>query len=110
MKSWLENRIYPKMHSIFHEKAIIFTCIYSELDGNMYKSLSPDMTSFLQSFQAEEIETLREDNFGSTTAYSPLFSESIKGETERINLQIGLRNQGMGGKTYTCSWHTHPND
>lgn len=99
MKDLLTYQVYPKINSVFHEKAIVFSCVYSELDGNMYESVSTDVTKFLQTFQAEEIETLREDNFVSTTAYSPLLSESIKGETEKFNLQLGLRNQGLGEKT-----------
>ncbi|WP_338471020.1 YwmB family TATA-box binding protein [Niallia sp. XMNu-256] len=99
IKDSLQNVTFPKINEVFHEKAMIFACIYSEIDGNMYESVSTHASKFLQAFQAEEIETLREDNFVSATAYSPLFSESIKGHTERINLQLGLRNQGLGGKT-----------
>jgi hypothetical protein len=98
-KDSLRKQIYPKIDAIFHGKATVFSCVYSELDGNMYESVSNDVTKFLQTFQAEEIETLREDNFVSTTAYSPLFSESINGETEKFNFQIGLRKQGLGEKT-----------
>ncbi len=99
IKDSLQNVIFPKISEIFADKAIVFSCIYSELDGNMNESLFTHSNKFLQAFQAEEIETLREDNFVSTTANSPLFSESIKGHTEKMNLQLGLRNQGLGGKT-----------
>jgi len=99
IKDLVKNSIIPKIDDIFQENTIIFSCIYSELDGKMYKSVSAYVTKLLQSFQAEEVETLKENNFVSTSAYSPLFSESIKGQTEEMNLQLGLRNQGLGGKT-----------
>ncbi|HVH96580.1 MAG TPA: YwmB family TATA-box binding protein, partial [Bacillus sp. (in: firmicutes)] len=34
-----------------------------------------------------------------TTAYSPLFGETIQTMTDEINLQLGVRKQGLGGKT-----------
>lgn len=99
IKDLVKNSIIPKTDDIFQENTIIFSCIYSELDGKMYKSVSAYVTKLLQSFQAKEVETLKENNFVSTSAYSPLFSGSIKGQTEEMNLQLGLRNQGLGGKT-----------
>ena len=78
---------------------MIFSCLFSELGGNMNESVSASVTRLLQAFQAKEVETLKEKNFVSTTSYSPLFSGAIQGETEQMNLQLGFRNQGMGGKT-----------
>ena len=65
----------------------------------MSKSVSEHVTSLLQAFQAQEIESLKEDSFISTTAYSPLFGETIQTMTDEINLQLGVRKQGLGGKT-----------
>jgi hypothetical protein len=99
IKRVVQNSIYPQFNKIFHEKVMIFSCLFSKLDGNMNESVSASVARLLQAFQAKEMETLKENNFVSTTSYSPLFSGAIQGETEQMNLQLGLRNQGMGGKT-----------
>ncbi|WP_428910087.1 YwmB family TATA-box binding protein [Niallia sp. Krafla_26] len=99
LKDSFSTIIFPTLDKIFHSNPTVFSCIYSELDGNMNESVSAHLTNLLHVFQAEELEMLREDNFVSATAYSPLFTESIKGHTEEFNLQLGLRNQGLGEKT-----------
>ena len=65
----------------------------------MNKSVSEHVNPLLQAFQAQEIESLKEDSFISTTAYSPLFGETIQTMTDEMNLQLGVRKQGLGGKT-----------
>lgn len=99
VKRVVQNSIYPKINAIFHENVTVFSCLFSELDGTIKGSVSASANRLLQMFQAKEVETLKEKNFVSTTSYSPLLSGSIQGETEQMNLQLGLRNQGMGGKT-----------
>jgi hypothetical protein len=99
VKRVVQNSVFPQFNNIFHEKVTVFSCLFSELDGNINEPVSAYVDHLLQKFQAKEIETLKEKNFISTSSYSPLFSGSIQGETEQINLQLGLRNQGMGGKT-----------
>lgn len=99
IKRVVQDFIYPKFNRIFHENVMVFSCLFSELDGNMNEPVSASVARLLQAFQAKEVETLKEKNFVSTSSFSPLFSESIQGETEQMNLQLGLRNQGMGEKT-----------
>ena len=65
----------------------------------MSKSVSEHVNHLLQAFQAQEIESLQEDSFISTTAYSPLFGETIQTMTDEMNLQLGVRKQGLGAKT-----------
>lgn len=98
-KDWLQASAFQKINSIFHGKAVIFSCIYSDFGDKMNKALSSQVNDLLKAFQAQEIETLKENSFISMTAYSPLFAETIKGPTEEINLQLGVRKQGLGGKT-----------
>lgn len=98
-KTVLEKVVFRKIDKLFDENPNIFSCIYSDLGDKMNKSLPSYVDSLLNAFQANEMETLNEDSFISTTAYSPLFSETIKGVTEDINLQLGIRTQGLGGKT-----------
>lgn len=98
-KEFLQIAVVEKLSDIFHEKAIIFSCIYSEFGDKMNKSLPSHVNDVLHAFDAKEIETLEEDSFISTTAYSKFFTETIKGQSEEMNLQLGVRNQGLGGKT-----------
>ncbi len=110
MKGSLQKEVFPTVSKIFHTKPTFFSCIFSEIGVNMNESVSAQLTNILPIFKAKEIEMLREDNFVSATAYSPLFTGSIKGQTEQFNLQLGLRNRRNGRKNYSCSWHTHHND
>ncbi|WP_394238546.1 YwmB family TATA-box binding protein [Niallia oryzisoli] len=98
-REFIKKAVVEKISGIFHEKAIIFSCIYSEFGDKMNKSLPSHVNDLMQAFEAKEVETLEEDSFISTTAYSKFFSESIKGQSEEMNLQLGVRTQGLGGKT-----------
>jgi len=98
-REFLQRAVVEKISSIFQGKANIFSCIYSEFGDKMNKSLPSRVDNLLQAFDAKVIETLEENSFVSTTAYSKMFSETIKGQTEEMNLQLGVRNQGLGGNT-----------
>ena len=47
-------------------------------------------------FDAKSVEDLIEPNFVSISAYTNEWKESIKTEKHRMNLQVSLRNAGMG--------------
>ena len=98
-REFIEGSILNRINDIFHGKSTIFSCVYGDFGDKMSKSVSEHVTSLLQAFQAQEIESLKEDSFISTTAYSPLFGETIQTMTDEINLQLGVRKQGLGGKT-----------
>jgi len=98
-REFIDVSIKEKINNIFHGKATIFSCIYGELGVKMNKALPKQVNNLLKAFQAQEIETLEEDAFLSTTAYTPLFKETIKTTTSEMNLQLGVRKQGLGGKT-----------
>ena len=57
------------------------------------------MKHLLAVFKAKEVEALKEDAFISSSAYSTMFSESVEAGEKEMNVQLGIRNQGMGGKT-----------
>ena len=50
----------------------------------------------LKSFDGKKIEALKEETFMSVSANSPMFSDSIARD---MNLQIGIRSEGLGAKT-----------
>ena len=54
---------------------------------------------YYQRFKRKELEKLEETSFISASAYTPLFQESIEGTSGAMNLQVGIREEGLGGKT-----------
>jgi hypothetical protein len=84
-----------RLNDIFHGKPTIFSCIKGEFSDKMYTSLPKTMNHLMKIFNAKEIEALKEENFMSVTAESPMFADSIKNR----NLQIGVRASGLGAKT-----------
>jgi hypothetical protein len=66
-----------------------------EFSDKMYTSLPETMNHLLTIFKAKEKEALKEDQFMSVTAQSPIFATSINNR----NVQIGVRSGGLGAKT-----------
>ncbi|CAM3839489.1 YwmB family TATA-box binding protein [Mesobacillus zeae] len=98
-ETFLNTEIKNRLFDIFREKAKVFSCIKGELSDKMDTSLPIYMKRLLKSFDAEELEALKEHSFISTSAFSPLFDTSMTDE-HKMNLQLGIRKtQDMGGKT-----------
>ena len=98
-REFIEGSILKRINDIFHGKSTIFSCVYGDFGDKMNKSVSEHVKQLLKAFQAQEIESLQEDSFISTTAYTPLFGETIQTMTDEMNLQLGVRKQGLGAKT-----------
>lgn len=96
---FLQGIVQETMSDIFHENVMIFSCLKGEIDAKLDKSLGTYANDLLAAFEAQPLEKLEEASFVSTTAYTPLFNNSIKGTSEAMNLQVGLREEGLGGKT-----------
>ncbi|KON86141.1 hypothetical protein AF332_04430 [Sporosarcina globispora] len=95
----LAAELNSKISDIFRGNATIFSCIQGESNGKIKKSLPDTATKLLAAFNATEIEALKEDQFISVSANSPLFGESIVTNGSEMNMQLGLRTNGMGTKT-----------
>ncbi len=93
----LEKDLKSRIKDIFRQNPTIFTCIKGEINDTLAKVLSSKVDSILGEFQAKEVESLREENFVSVSAHSPLFTQFIT--KEQLNLQIAMRTQGLGGRT-----------
>ena len=98
-RDYIEGSITERINGVFHGNSTIFSCVYGIFGDKMDKSVSRHANELLKAFQAEEIESLEEDSFISTTAYSPLFGEGFQTLTDEMNLQLGVRKQGLGAKT-----------
>ncbi|MBY0123218.1 YwmB family TATA-box binding protein [Bacillus sp. S/N-304-OC-R1] len=88
-----------RISDIFHENTTIFSCLKGEFSDKIDKTLPEEINHLLAVFRAKEIEALNEDNFISASAYSTLFGNVLKTNSEDMNLQIGIRNHGLGEKT-----------
>ncbi|WP_445488859.1 YwmB family TATA-box binding protein [Niallia sp. 03133] len=95
----LQVEIQKNISSIFRGKPTIFSCIKGEFNDKINEALPYYVNHLLSTFQAKQIEALKENEFISTSAYTPIFDETIHNSKEAMNLQLGIRTQGMGGKT-----------
>ncbi|WP_235822776.1 YwmB family TATA-box binding protein [Cytobacillus massiliigabonensis] len=93
------KRMTNRITDIFRGNATTFSCIKGEFNDKIDKTLPLEIKHLLAVFKAKEVEALEEDAFISSSAYSTMFSESVEAGEKEINLQLGIRNQGMGGKT-----------
>ncbi|MGP7817054.1 YwmB family TATA-box binding protein [Niallia sp. 01092] len=95
----LQQQIEENISAIFRGEPTIFSCIKGEFNDKINESLPYYVNHLLSVFQAKQIEALKENEFISTSAYTPIFEETVHNSKEAMNLQLGIRTQGMGGKT-----------
>ncbi|WP_066389389.1 YwmB family TATA-box binding protein [Neobacillus mesonae] len=81
-----------KLSGIFRGKPTVFSCMKGVVSDKIDTALSKTVHKLVTNFNANEIESLKEEKFMSVTAASPMFSHSIEG----MNLQIGARSEGLG--------------
>ncbi|PLR85454.1 YwmB family TATA-box binding protein [Bacillus sp. V33-4] len=98
-ENFLKIGIAERISDIFRGKATIFSCIKGEFNDKLKTALPEYVNMLLEVLNGKEIEALQEDSFISMSAYSPLFAAELKGKSEKMNFQLALRNQGLGGKT-----------
>ncbi len=84
---------------IFRGNASIFSCVKGEWNDNIETTLPKSAERLLALLQAEKKESIEEKHFISTSAYSPIFADSIHHGEQEINVQIGIRSGGLGAKT-----------
>ncbi|QED49704.1 YwmB family TATA-box binding protein [Cytobacillus dafuensis] len=95
----ISKQLESRISDIFRGNATFFSCLKGEFNDRIEKTLSNEMENLLTAFNAEEVEALSEGNFISTSAYSTMFDKSIATKGKDMNLQIAIRNQGLGGET-----------
>jgi hypothetical protein len=91
-----ENQFKSRLSDVFRGNPTIFSCMKGSVSDKIDTALPVVASELLEVFEAKETEALKEDTFMSVTANSPLFSDSI---AQDMNLQIGIRSEGLGGKT-----------
>lgn len=88
-----------RLNDIFRGKPTVFSCMKGVVSDKIDKALEKTASKLMSGFQAKEIEALKEENFMSVSAMSPMFSDDIDLKINNMNLQIGLRSEGLGGPT-----------
>ncbi|MBV7505236.1 YwmB family TATA-box binding protein [Bacillus sp. sid0103] len=93
------NQFKTRLTDIFREKPTVFSCMKGTVGDKIDKSLPETANQLLSRFKAKEIEALKEESFMSVSATSPMFTNSIENQRDNMNLQIGIRSEGLGAKT-----------
>ncbi|MED4224887.1 YwmB family TATA-box binding protein [Neobacillus cucumis] len=88
-----------RLSDIFRGKPTVFSCMKGVFSDKIDKALAKKADRVMSDFNAKEVEALKEENFMSVSASSPMFTGSIDHKLHNMNLQIGLRSEGMGGET-----------
>ncbi|MFK9091497.1 YwmB family TATA-box binding protein [Bacillus salipaludis] len=91
----LKNRL----SDIFRGKPTVFSCMMGVFNDKIDTALPVVVNNVLSSFDAKEIEALKEETFMSVSAMSPMFSGFIDQRKNNMNLQIGVRSEGLGART-----------
>lgn len=88
-----------RLSDIFREKPTVFSCMKGVFSDKIDTALPTTVRNLLSDFNATEVEALKEETFMSVSANSPMFTGSIENQRDNMNLQIGIRSEGLGGKT-----------
>ncbi|MGG3469505.1 YwmB family TATA-box binding protein [Neobacillus pocheonensis] len=93
------EKFRSRLSDIFSGKPTVFSCMKGVFSDKIDKALSKASSRIMSSFNATEIEALKEETFMSVSATSPMFTGSIDHKENNMNLQIGIRSEGLGGET-----------
>lgn len=91
-----KDQVKNRLSDIFRGNPTIFSGMKGTISDKMDKAVPTIASDLMEIFDAKEIEALKEDNFMSVSANSPRLTHSIARD---MNLQIGIRSEGLGGKT-----------
>ena len=93
------NELKNRLSDIFRGKPTVFSCMKGVFNDKIDKALPVAVSKLLSRFDAKEIEALKEETFMSVSASSSMFSGFIDQRKNNMNLQIGVRSEGLGAKT-----------
>jgi hypothetical protein len=91
-----EDQVKNRLSDIFRGNPTVFSGMKGSINDKMDKAVPTITSDLMEIFNAKEIEALKEDNFMSVSANSPRLTHSIARD---MNLQIGIRSEGLGAKT-----------
>lgn len=91
--------IQTKIGTMFDKSPQIFSCAKGQTGGNIDGVLYNQALKILKDFSADPIESLQEEAFVSVSAYTENWKNSIPEKNKEMNIQIALRNHGLGAST-----------
>ncbi|MFC7371503.1 YwmB family TATA-box binding protein [Fictibacillus iocasae] len=94
-----EKRFYEKAAKFSSEKLNYFSCMSGITGDKMKFGLYNEAHELVSSFSAVPIEELQEETFVSLSAYTALWDDAITTAQDKMNLQIAVRTDGLGGRT-----------
>ncbi|RPK08963.1 YwmB family TATA-box binding protein [Priestia endophytica] len=98
--SYFNPYLTKKNEELFTGNFESFACIRGHFNDNIKGVLSLGSQKLLKAFKADSVEELSEEAFVSVTAYTEMWEDVLlTQDQQRMNLQIAIRNQGMGEKT-----------
>ncbi|UZJ79208.1 YwmB family TATA-box binding protein [Fictibacillus sp. KU28468] len=105
-KGWNKNQFQhfarsfqSRVATYFEGKTSTFSCITGVHSDTMDVGLNKQALELMTTFSAVPVEELKEETFVSISAYTKHWDEKINTAHKAMNLQIAIRNQGMGGQT-----------
>ncbi|TYS52413.1 hypothetical protein FZC83_16405 [Rossellomorea marisflavi] len=99
-KAYIKSEYIPNMDEIFTDKPLIFSCIKGKFSDTLEEVLSNQAVEMMDTLDANELESLKEEEFHSISAYSEQLSRTIQTKQHQdMNIQLGLRKSGMGAET-----------
>ena len=85
-----------KLNTIFMTEPDVFSCIKGVFIEGFAEASKYTMDEIIYKLQAMEMESLREENFISISAYSQSFTHAIPLEENEMNVQLALRQMNEG--------------
>lgn len=84
---------------LFDVRPVIFSCIKGQFNEELDEFINDSLDGFLHSLQVEERNSFKERGFYYISAYSSLFEQTLSFSNQKINMQVGLRKNGLGPGT-----------
>ncbi|MGA9287269.1 MAG: YwmB family TATA-box binding protein [Anaerobacillus sp.] len=79
------------------EESPVFTCFQGVKNDTMNIVLYNEADKLLGAFSASKVEEINEETFVSLSAYHKEWKEDLVTNNQSMNIQIALRNTGIGG-------------
>ncbi len=83
----------------FNGNVQIFTCVRGHTSDKIESVLQFQAERILDKFRAKSVEALVEENFVSISGLTSDWNQAIPTEKGNMNIQVALRNAGLGGNT-----------
>ncbi|MBF0705268.1 MULTISPECIES: YwmB family TATA-box binding protein [Bacillaceae] len=91
------ERFKAQKTQLYPQETPVFTCFVGEKNDTMNIVLYNEADKLLGAFSASKVEEINEETFVSLSAYHEEWEEDLVTNNKRMNIQIALRNTGIGG-------------